>query len=673
MATVFMIPVGPLYQALTDTGAIGNGYKLYTYVGGTVSTPQTTYTDSTGTVANSNPIILGSNGRFQSVNVWVTTGVTLKLVLTDSTGAVITGGTMDNVPAINNGNATGVNYTSTGSSTTRSVSTKLGEFVSVKDYGAIGNGSTDDTAAIQAALAASKRLYFPAGTYLCGSAIFDNVPVTQGLYWYGEKRGGLDQIDGTVIKYTGSGICFKFQQAIGSSDNGAMVFENFTFQATGSTAGMFQFNDPALTPVPTDTGTTAAFIREIRFNGCAFWGAGSATQGDAIKGVKLFELVTDENCYFRGWRRGIWLYGCDNNTINGRFSGNGRHLQLEGAGTFGNDNLVTARWFGYTYNGGEAQYCIYDSANHTTMIGNDLEPLAGATAAMYLEGNYCQYYSIDFQFPNTVPPFSMGAGARALVFTNTNAKSSVGTPIVAAATTLDSPSLLGDFSGVTFVNPSAALMTALLGVTRVMIQGGQARTTGQMENTGKEVATANGIASKRFVINASNYNGRSSSAGFTEPLLVVDSASYVGTAIKIKSTNLNGFLVDFTVGNAINNADTIKLTVIGKASAAPGSGTFRYTIAKNLVSVANGALSTATTYTANTATYTLAGFAAGDSFSVGVYNAAVTDGTTYSVSAIILELVNVAIPDTSGVTLANLEIEVNKIKAVMRLFGLIGG
>ena len=39
------------------------------------------------------------------------------------------------------------------------------DYVSVKDYGAVGNGSTDDTTALQAALDAEKKLHVPTGTY----------------------------------------------------------------------------------------------------------------------------------------------------------------------------------------------------------------------------------------------------------------------------------------------------------------------------------------------------------------------------------------------------------------------------------------------------------------------------------------------------------------------------
>jgi len=47
----------------------------------------------------------------------------------------------------------------------RTVAGKLGELVSVKDFGAIGDGQTDDRAAFQAALDQHTAVHVPAGTY----------------------------------------------------------------------------------------------------------------------------------------------------------------------------------------------------------------------------------------------------------------------------------------------------------------------------------------------------------------------------------------------------------------------------------------------------------------------------------------------------------------------------
>ena len=59
--------------------------------------------------------------------------------------------------------------------TARTVDSKLKDVVSVKDFGAVGDGATDDTAAINAALAASSNLLFPPGTYAVTTITFDGV------------------------------------------------------------------------------------------------------------------------------------------------------------------------------------------------------------------------------------------------------------------------------------------------------------------------------------------------------------------------------------------------------------------------------------------------------------------------------------------------------------------
>lgn len=73
-------------------------------------------------------------------------------------------------------NASGVQYTPAGTgAVATTVQTKLRESVSVKDFGAVGDGSTDDTLAINAAITAVNAsgggiVYFPAGTYLVADA-----------------------------------------------------------------------------------------------------------------------------------------------------------------------------------------------------------------------------------------------------------------------------------------------------------------------------------------------------------------------------------------------------------------------------------------------------------------------------------------------------------------------
>jgi hypothetical protein len=56
----------------------------------------------------------------------------------------------------------------------RALRGKVADTISVKDWGAVGDGVTDDTAAIEAAIAAAPpngTLIFPAGIYICGSQV----------------------------------------------------------------------------------------------------------------------------------------------------------------------------------------------------------------------------------------------------------------------------------------------------------------------------------------------------------------------------------------------------------------------------------------------------------------------------------------------------------------------
>jgi hypothetical protein len=84
-------------------------------------------------------------------------------------GSALTGITSSLIGTVTSGNVTYVApYTS---SVSRTGNSKWADTVSVKDFGAVGNGINDDRAAIQAAIDTQKRVYVPTGTYRLGSAL----------------------------------------------------------------------------------------------------------------------------------------------------------------------------------------------------------------------------------------------------------------------------------------------------------------------------------------------------------------------------------------------------------------------------------------------------------------------------------------------------------------------
>ena len=94
--SVNLSPIGNGFQFFTTLGVPLSGGFIYTYQAGT-TTPQATYTTSAGTIANTNPIVLGTDGR-PPQEIWLTAGSNYKFILTDSSNVQIA--TYDNIYGI---------------------------------------------------------------------------------------------------------------------------------------------------------------------------------------------------------------------------------------------------------------------------------------------------------------------------------------------------------------------------------------------------------------------------------------------------------------------------------------------------------------------------------------------------------------------------------------------
>lgn len=94
--TVLLSPVGNGIAFLNAEGIPLVGGKIYTYQAGS-STPIDTYTDVNGTIANTNPIILGTDGRCPD-EIWLTYGYSYKFVIKDASDVTIQ--TLDNLYGI---------------------------------------------------------------------------------------------------------------------------------------------------------------------------------------------------------------------------------------------------------------------------------------------------------------------------------------------------------------------------------------------------------------------------------------------------------------------------------------------------------------------------------------------------------------------------------------------
>jgi hypothetical protein len=194
---------------------------------------------------------------------------------------------------------------------------KLNDIVNVREFGAVGDGVTNDTAAIKAAVASGAgSVYFPSGTYMCDQILWGNTTPNLGAI---RLFGDVAALDGSFLEATSKTTRIKARSANSVfwrfNYSHHLVVENIAFHGGG-------FSDIV---VQLQQGCT-----QHQWNKCVFEGATPVTGTLLYLGDDVINLQVDfcsfTDCLISGsytdplgQRPANALYIKQTNTISNKF------------------------------------------------------------------------------------------------------------------------------------------------------------------------------------------------------------------------------------------------------------------------------------------------------------------------------------------------------------------
>jgi hypothetical protein len=186
-------------------------------------------------------------------------------------------------------------------------------FTNVKAYGATGDGTTDDTAAVQAAVTAvgaGGTVYFPKGTYSLSSASTKAISVTGNITLIGDGESSVLKHSGTVstggknfIECSGIGsrCVFRSLKMVGPTLSGSSsTVDNTAVFHSSTTTGTLVINDCYISGFAYSVRTWSGGTHRVEVYNSRIEGANFITPGSmglVIPGALGAELIVD-NCDF---------------------------------------------------------------------------------------------------------------------------------------------------------------------------------------------------------------------------------------------------------------------------------------------------------------------------------------------------------------------------------------
>jgi len=198
--------------------------------------------------------------------------------------------------------STGVDVTVMVPATASTLLTREDAVWNVKWSGAVGDGVTDDTAAIQAALVSgATSIYFPAGTYLITAKI--HLPSTGGVMLHGDGRSSILYFDGVAA---GSGEIYLGNAYAGATyTSSGVVIENMSFKGSYTT--------PNVTPAGATTFGIKFLntVNDLTITGCYF----SNSVSYSCQVLDGTNVKISDNQFFRGHRAAMALGSATSNYV----------------------------------------------------------------------------------------------------------------------------------------------------------------------------------------------------------------------------------------------------------------------------------------------------------------------------------------------------------------------